>query len=246
MANLTAGFVMVIVVLLLGDTAGLIAMPALAALLILIGVRTLKPDRILMVWRTGPTQATVMATTFLLTLVIPMQYSVLVGVGISVILFVARQSNKVTVKRWSFEPGQPDPTESPPPSMVPPGEAVILTPYGSLFFASAPVFERQLPVVDESSTGGVVILRLRGKEDLGSTFIGTITRYRASLETVGGHLVLAGVSDRVMSQLADTGALTLLGPENVFAAHDQVGKSVRAALERANDLLAEDQNRAES
>ncbi len=40
-----------------------------------------------------------MATTFLLTLSIPLQYAVLAGVAICVVLFVIRQSNKVTVVR---------------------------------------------------------------------------------------------------------------------------------------------------
>ena len=242
LANITAGLVMAVVIVLAGDAAGLIAMPALAALLMLIGVRTLKVDNVLMVWRTGTTQATVMATTFLLTLVTPMQYAVLIGVGISVILFVARQSNRVTVQRWTFLPGKPFPIEVPPPKVLPQGEVVILAPYGSLFFASAPIFEAQLPVVKESSSGSVVILRLRGKEDLGSTFIGTITRYHEALVAAGSHLVLAGVGDRVLDQLEHTGVLEILGPDNVFAAHGEVGKSVIAAQRRAAVLMTPDQH----
>ena len=93
-ANLTAAGVMVLTILVLGPVVGRVAMPSLSALLMLIGLRTFKPDQVLMVWRTGGTQATVMATTFILTLLVPMQYAVLTGVGISVILFVARQSNR--------------------------------------------------------------------------------------------------------------------------------------------------------
>ena len=111
LANLAAGVVMAVVILLFADAAGYIAMPSLAGLLILIGIRTFKIDQVLMVWRTGRTQAAVMATTFVLTLVIPLQYAVLVGVGIAVILFVARQSNKVTVVRWVFPPSSPTPPE---------------------------------------------------------------------------------------------------------------------------------------
>ncbi|MFN8138029.1 MAG: hypothetical protein U0R79_10770 [Propionicimonas sp.] len=41
------------------------------------GLRTFKLDQAVMVWRTGPTQAVVMSVTFLLTLLVPMQYAVL-------------------------------------------------------------------------------------------------------------------------------------------------------------------------
>jgi sulfate permease, SulP family len=171
-----------------------------------------------------------------LTLVIPLQYAVLAGVAMSIVLYVARQSNRVTVTRWTFREDSPYPEEGPPPTEVPGGEVVVLTAYGSLFFASAQVVEAQLPQVVESSRGAVVVLRLRGKEDLGSTFIQAVVRYHDALEVAGCHLVLAGVGDRVMHQLDRTGALEILGASNVIPAEASVGKSVHTAISRAQEL----------
>lgn len=231
-----AGGVMAAVILLLADVAGHIAMPSLAALLMLVGVRTAKPDRIRLVWRTGLPQATVMVTTFVLTLVIPLQYAVMTGVAISVVLFVVHQSNKVTVTRWRFDETSPYPREGPSPTILPGGEIVILAAYGSLFFASAQVVEAQLPQPVPESRGSVVVLRLRGKEDLGSTFIQVVLRYHAALSAAGCRLILAGVGDRVLGQLARTGALAELGAENVFPATHRVGESLASALVHARDL----------
>lgn len=235
-SNLFAAVVMIVAILTLAPAFGYVAMPSLSALLILIGIRTFKPEQVLMVWRTGMTQAAVMSTTFVLTLLIPMQYAVLFGVGISVILFVARQSNRVTIKRWTILPGATLPTETDPPKQLAAGDVVVLTAYGSLFFASASVFESQLPLATEQSRGAVVVLRLRGKEELGSTFINTITRYHALLAAVGGHLVLTGLNDRLLNQLRKTGALDRLGADNVFAATPTVGESLQAGLRRADEL----------
>lgn len=152
-AHIVASVVMALVILLFAGLAGRIAMPALAGLLMLVGFRTLKLDQVRMVWRTGPVQAVVMSTTYALTILIPLQYAVLVGVGLSVVLYVARQSNKVKVVRWQFEDGLPFPVEVPPPAVLPTGEVVVLNAYGSLFFASAQVVEGQLPKVVESSSG---------------------------------------------------------------------------------------------
>lgn len=152
-ANVIASVVMAFVILLFADVAGRIAMPALAGLLMIVGFRTLKPDQVRMVWRTGRPQAAVMSTTFVLSVLIPLQYAVLVGVGLSVVLYVARQSNKVKVTRWQFEEDSPYPTEVPPPTVLPAGEVVVLSAYGSLFFASAQVVENQLPEVVEGSRG---------------------------------------------------------------------------------------------
>lgn len=235
-ANLAAAAVMIVAILALAPVLGYIAMPSLAALLVLIGVRTLKPDQFLMVWRTGRTQATVMSATFVLTLLAPMQYAVLSGVGISIVLFVARQSNRVTVRQWTFAPGAILPVETEAPATLPADEVVVLTAYGSLFFASAAVFEGQLPVATQVSGGSVVVLRLRGKEELGSTFIKTITRYHDSLAAVGSHLVLTGLSERLLAQLRNTGAIDRLGADNVFAASPDVGKSLQSGLRRARQL----------
>ncbi|MFJ9776105.1 SulP family inorganic anion transporter [Kitasatospora sp. NPDC101157] len=235
-ANIVAAAVMAIVVLTLADVVGYIAMPSLAAILVLVGVRTFKPDQVRMVWRTGATQATVMATTFALTLVIPLQYAVLAGVAISVVLFVVNQSNKVTLIRWTFDEESPYPLEQPVPDILPGGEVVVLTAYGSLFFASAQVVEDQLPRTAPESAGAVVVVRLRGKEDLGSTFIHTLLRYHAELEDAGCALILAGVGKRVYDQLERTGALAELGPDNVFPATGRVGSSLASALDRARHL----------
>lgn len=237
LANFVAGGVMAVVILLLGDVASYIAMPALAGLLILVGVRTFKWNQIVMLWHTGITQTTVMSTTFVLTLIIPLQYAVLVGVAFSVVLHVTRQSNKVKVTRWVFSDASPFPEEAEPPAVLPEGEVVVLQVYGSLFFASAPIVETQFPKVGPASNATVVILRLRGKEDLGSTFIQVTTRYAETLRAAGCHLLLAGVGDRVFKQLLDTGAIDTIGAENVFPAEQAVGTAVTAALARAQALV---------
>jgi MFS superfamily sulfate permease-like transporter len=54
-------------------------LPALAGLLILIGYRTIKPRELWSVWKTGVIQKTVLATSFALTMLIPLQYAVLAG-----------------------------------------------------------------------------------------------------------------------------------------------------------------------
>ncbi|MFI1976893.1 SulP family inorganic anion transporter [Streptomyces wedmorensis] len=239
LANLAAAVVMTAAILFFSDLTGYIAMPALAALLMLVGVRTLKLDQAATVWRTGKTQATVMVATFVLTLLIPLQYAVLVGVGLSVMLFVARQSNKVMVVRWTFREGEILPREVPPPDELPGREIIVLAVYGSLFFASAHTFKNQLPVVTSTSRGSVVVLRLRGKEDLGSTFIQAITRYARELEEAGSHLVLVGIGDRVHSQLDRTGALAAIGPHNVVRATPAIGESLREGIRRAHQLRGE-------
>ncbi len=236
-ANLVAGAVMILVILLFSNLAGYIAMPSLAGLLILVGARMFKPQELLMVARTGPTQAVVMAVTFALTIVIPMQYAVVIGVGISVILFVVEQSTRIRVSRWRFTEG-PLPTEEKPPAVLPAAEVVVLNVSGSLFFASAALFTEQLPAVEPESSHAVVVVRLRGEQNLGSTVIQALLRYKAELDAVEGHLLLTGVGVELITQLEATKAMDELGRENIFAATKLVGESLAAGVARAKELVA--------
>jgi sulfate permease, SulP family len=231
--------VIALVIVLLSDLVALVAMPALAGLLIVVGYRTFNVERVLQVWQTGRTQATVMATTFVLTLIVPLQYAVLVGVGLSVILYVVGASNRVRVVRLSFPGTEAYPVESEPPPAIAAGDTVVLAVYGSLFFASAPVFEQQLPDIDPHAAGGAVVLVLRGHDELGSTFLQVLGRYRDKLQASGGHLLLAGVGARALTQLENTGMLERLGPDNVFPATPTLGDPTHRAIERAERLRGE-------
>jgi SulP family sulfate permease len=173
-------------------------------------------------------QKVVLVTTFALTMLIPLQYAVLVGVGLSVILHVVRQSNQVTIKRRQIDP-EGNFIETDPPVRLPAEEVVILQPYGSLFFAAAPVFEAALPVLADASRHSVVILRLRGRSDLGTTFMDVLYRYAEGLATLGSKLVIVSANKRIQEQLAVTGITDLIGFENVYTGDERVGATVKRA-----------------
>ena len=225
---LIASAVMAAVIVVFGDAVGDVAMPALAGLLILIGYRTVKPADLQSVWRTGAVQKAVLGVTFVLTLVVPLQYAVLLGVGLSVILYVIRQSNQVTIRRRVAGPDGYV-VEVDPPAVLPAHEVVVLQPYGSLFFAAAPVFQAALPAVGEASTGSVVILRLRGRSDLGTSFMDVLHRYAEALHFVGSRLVVVSANDRIIEQLGVTGITALIGEDAIYPGDERVGATIERA-----------------
>ena len=231
-AAVIAGLVMAVVVVAFGRAIGYVAMPALAGLLMLIGVRTVKPHDLRSVWRTGSVQKAILVVTFALTMVIPLQFAVLVGVGLSVVMHAVRQSNQVSIRRWVRD-GAGQVIETDPPAVLPAAEVVVLQPYGSLFFAAAPVFEAALPAVRERSCHSVVILRLRGRSDLGTTFMDVLRRYATSLNEVGSKLVIVSANERIQEQLAVTGITDVIGPSNVYEGDERVGATVLRAYEDA-------------
>ncbi len=239
---LIAGLVMAIVVVVFGEVVGYVAMPALAGLLMLIGFRTVKPDDLKSVWRTGNVQKVVLVMVFILTMLIPLQYAVMAGVGVSVILYVVRQSNKITIRRWKLD-DEGHVIETDPPPALGPADVVVLQPYGSLFFAAAPVFETLLPAVTDASRNSAVIVRLRGRTDLGTTFMDVLLRYAQSLAGVGSKLVLVSTNERIDEQLGVTGITAEIGADNVYAGDHRVGAAVRRAYDDAVAWVVAEQAR---
>jgi len=233
--NIFVGLFVALIVLLAGPLVERVPMPALAALLIVAGFQGLRVEQAVMAWRTGRISRLVMLATFLATLIVPLQFAVLFGVAMSILLNTVRQSNKVVVTEWVLQP-QGFPLEQPPPQRLPSHRLTVLHVYGSLFFAAAKSMEEMLPAVGDS-TRAVVAINLRGKSELGSTFVTVLQRYAWALQARQGKLMLVGVDPLVREQLAKTGVLALIGDENVFVATPQLGTALNQAVAAANAWL---------
>jgi SulP family sulfate permease len=110
--------------------------------------------------------------------------------------------------------------------------------YGSLFFAAAKNMEEMLPEVG-GATHAVVAINLRGKSEIGSTFVTVLQRYAQALQDRHSKLMLVGVDPVVRDQLAKTGVLKLIGDENVFVATPQLGAALNQAVAAATAWLSQ-------
>jgi sulfate permease, SulP family len=237
-ANFLAGVLIAVTVLLFANVVELVAMPALAGLLILIGFRTLDFESIRTVWHTGAIPRVVMALTFFATLVMPLQFAVLMGMGLSVLLFVFHQANRLQLVELVPSEKSALPIEKPAPKRLLNHQVTVLFPYGSLFYAAAKTFEDNLPAAEDAKEA-VVIFVFRGYNRFGSTMIAVLDRYNQVLQGNGGKLMLAGISPGVMLQLERTGMLEKIGRENVFLADRQWGAAAYAAYEAAQNWLGQ-------
>ena len=83
----------------------------------------------------------------------------------------------------------------------------------------------------------MVIFLLRGYDQFGSTMIGVLDRYTRTVQEQGGKLILAGLSEGVLTQLERTGVLELIGKENIFMATDEFGMAANQAFDYAQKWL---------
>ena len=234
-SNIFVGLFVAVIVLLAAPLVERVPMPALAALLIVAGYQGLRVEQALIAWKTGKISKVVMVATFVATLVVPLQLAVLLGMVLSIVLQTINQSNKVVVTEWVLQP-EGFPLEQPSPKRLPSHRLTLLHVYGSLFFAAAKNMEEMLPAVG-NATHAVVAINLRGKGEIGSTFVTVLQRYARELQNHGSKLMLVGVDAVVRDQLAKTGVLALIGEENVFLATPQLGVALNQAVAAANAWL---------
>jgi sulfate permease, SulP family len=234
-SNIFVGVFVAAIVLLAAPLVERVPMPALAALLIVAGFQGLRIEQAVIAWKTGRISKVVMVVTFVATLIVPLQFAVLFGMALSILLQTIRQSNKVVVTQWVLQP-QGFPLEQPAPRRLPSDQLTVLQVYGSLFFAAAKNMEEMLPEVGDA-THAVVTISLRGKSEVGSTFLTVLQRYATALQDRKCKLMLVGVDPDVRDQLAKTGVLKMIGEENVFLATPQLGAALNQAVAAAHAWL---------
>jgi SulP family sulfate permease len=235
-ANVFTGLCTLVAVLLIGPLIEAIPMPTLAGLLIVVGFSMIRVPRIQTVLHTGSAPATIMIITFVATLFTPIQVAVALGVVLHILLHVFRSAEAVRLERIVRQ-DDGDFVEAEVPKKLPSGEIVILQPIGSLFFAGVAELEEKLPHVGQAR-GTVVIFRLRDRHEVGSTFIRALDRYARTLQAAGNRLMLEGLNEHVVDQLANTDVLALIGKENVFPGKPEFGAALREALAAAEEWLA--------
>jgi SulP family sulfate permease len=236
-SNFVVGPTIGVILIALFWAVELIPMTSLAALLIIVGFRAIDREAITTVWLTGLEPRVIMVITFVAVLLMPIQYAVLLGVALSIVTHIYSSSLDVRVAElMRLDDGRI--AEASPSETLKPNAVTILQIYGSVFYAGAQVAEGMLP--DPLGAGeAIVILRLRGRADVGSTFLDVIDRYRVRLEDEGGTLMLAGVGPALYEQLERTGELDNIGEDNIFKATRIVTDSTDSAIVEAERRLAE-------
>jgi SulP family sulfate permease len=215
-AAIFAGLWMALLVVVFPGLVSYVAMPALGMLLIIASFSTIKPSEALSIWKTGWPSRLAGVTTFLTTLLLPIQAAVGIGVVLSALLYVNQSSTDVSVVELRKQPnGMLE--EHKAPKQLQSNKATVLDIYGHLFFAGARTLQRLLPDPN-GAENPVVILRLRGRTNLGATLVEVLANYADKLQEVNGRLYLTGIGEGAYDQIVRTGKLRLTGPVRVYEA----------------------------
>ncbi|UGS36774.1 SulP family inorganic anion transporter [Capillimicrobium parvum] len=238
-AAIFAGAWMAVILIAFSGQIGKVVLPTLAAILIFAGVGSIRHGQLVTIARAGGVGRVAVVTTFVATLALPIAAAVGVGVALSLVLQLNQEASDLRVV--SLVPTDDGGLrEGPAPTALQPRSVALLEIYGSLLFAGARTLEARLPDVADA-TRAAVVLRLRGRVNLGTTFLVVVLEYQEQLAAAGGRLFLSGVDASLLDQLRRARAADVEGAGiQAFVATEVLGESTldgyRAAQAWASEV----------
>jgi SulP family sulfate permease len=234
-AAIFAGLWMAVILIALSGIVGQVVMATLAAVLIAAAIGSLRTDAFLAILRTGRISQVALISTFVATLLLPVATAV--GLGVVISLMMQLNQEALDLRIVELVPDGGGFSERPAPTALESDRVVLLDVYGSLFYAGARTLQSRLPD-PTGSRRPVVVLRLRGRAQLGATSFTVLADYAQRLHQAGGRFFLSGLDPAALEQLRRNATVDTAALVDVFVATDRIGESSLAAYDAARDWLA--------
>jgi SulP family sulfate permease len=233
-----SGIIVAVVVLLLGPYARFIPKSVLAGLLFITAARLIDWKRLGYAIRASRFDAALVLATAFTAIFISVEDSILVGVALSIVLFVPRAakpgirelivaSDRVVRERL-------------------PGEerAKTLLIYdleGELFFGAAPELDRYLSqILSETERTGIkyVVLRLRRARNPDVVAVEYLEQFLHDADKQSVTVLLAGIRPDLLRILGNIDLQTWFPADQIFPEDDEIFSATLHAVRHANQLAA--------
>ena len=222
----------------------LIPKAVLAGLVIAIAISLISPKNIRVCLRSTRSDALVITTTFLATLLTPLHIAIFIGVALSIALFLRKAAVPQMVEYTVHDDG--DLRELGEKRPRPNPEISIVHVEGDLFFGAAELFRSQVQRIAAEQNLKVIILRLKNARHLDATSVLALADLIKFMREKERHVLISGTPRPVYRVLRDSGVLELLqegtskkeGSSNLFMFRpSNPNISTRDALLRAQQLI---------
>lgn len=218
-AAASAAVVSGLVLILGGGFAGWIPQASLAGVLLVIAARMIDWRGMRRLWRASRETRLLLAETFAASLLLPLQWAILIGTGTALVIHIANTSApRLRVLRREGEALMPvSPGELP--------ETVVVEVSGNLHYAAvAPFIDEMETIVPPSAR--VLILDLSHAHEIRFAALRALEQLAEEMKSDGGELWLAGVDEDTVHLLERSGS-----PLRWVAEEPAPGVSVRRCLE---------------
>ncbi|MBW2258024.1 MAG: sulfate permease [Deltaproteobacteria bacterium] len=219
MAGVFSGLIVLITVLTVGSLAAFIPKTALAGVLIVIAIGMIDWREIGRIWRGAPGDTAIMAVTFASTLLLPLEFAVLLGILLSFALYIRRTSVPRVESvvpddefvRWIHRPDKPSCPQ-----------LSILTIHGDLYFGAVTHVEEEIQAhLDDHPDLLFLLIRMVSVDQCDFAGVHTLFSVHKAMRGRGGDVYFTQVNPRVLEVLQRTDFHDRLGPDH-FQSEDRV------------------------
>jgi SulP family sulfate permease len=206
-----SGFVL-LAMLLFAPLAAYVPQPALAGVIIVTAYGLIERHEIVRIWRSNHGDRTIMLVTLMATLALPLEFAVLIGIGLSVVSYLLRTSRprvRVVLPSSDFRYFTPRPGR---PSCTQLGVVEIL---GDLYFGAVSHIEEKIQEnLNLSPTQRYLLLRMYPVENCDISGIHALESIVKSYRDRGGDVYFVHVQTQVRALMESTGFYDYVGADH--------------------------------
>jgi len=219
----------------LGPLTKYIPVSALGVLVVFIGLSLINRHVLRVVWNATGSDRTVFTTTFIAALLVRLDFAIILGSAVSILLFLRKAAQPELVEYNHGEGGEFRPLEGEKPSQP---EISIVHVEGNLFFGAAELFRDQMRRLVEKPNLKVVVLKLRNAHHLDATSVLALEELARYMTDHDRILLISEARRDAIRIFRNSGLLDVIGRENIFPDNPtNPTLSTSKALKRAMKLL---------
>jgi len=241
MSGIVSAATVAVALLTLAPLTHFIPKAALAGLLVITAARLIDLRRVSYAFRASRYDAGLVVITALTAIFIGVEYAVLVGVALSIVLFVPRAS-KLKAAEMVVSPERVVRGRLPTDPLC---TAMILFDIeGEFFFGAAPDLERYLEALKSRAAeqrAGVIVLRLKRTRNPDVVCLERIEHFLRVSETLGITVLLAGVRPDLLAAIRRLKFQAWYPADHIFPEEgDDADSATLKAVRRAYQLIGDD------
>jgi len=228
MTGVFSGLFVLLCLLLFSRWISYIPVACLAGIIIISAISLIDQNQIKLIIKSRKISLLVFITTLIMTLILPLQYGILIGIFLSSSIYMF-ESSRIHITQLKFD-NHGNYFESPLPknkSQVP--ECMIVNIEGEMFFGATEGFFDRLEGLLTSKTI-VIIFRLRNARHLSTTAVIELKKVIIKARSSGIIPVFCGLSEESLTLFNKSGLTQLNGKELIFPAQPIFFESTRKAL----------------
>lgn len=233
-AGIIHAIVLLLILLFLGDLTKHIPMACLAGVLVIVAYNMSEWRTFKSLMRNQRSDAVVLLTTFLLTVIFDLTIAIQVGLLLAVLLFIRRVSAVSTVSLLENKLVTPSDTDSDygleDEKLLIPKDVSIYEIEGPFFFGVANKFEETIKQIGGSPR--IRIIRMRKVPFMDSTGANNLKNLIVMSHKDKTEIILSGVNASVKTVLEKSGVADLIG-------EDHICSDIHEALEKSKQILAD-------